>query len=384
MRCRPRLAGMRRFFFALLAALALSSPAQARLFTQPELDALVAPIALYPDGLISDILVASTYPDQVEAAARLPKDAPADASWNPSVQQLVSFPDILQRMVESPQWTRDLGEAFLAQEPHVLDTVQALRRRAQQQGTLKSNEQVTVEQEGTAIVVQPRTEVVYVPYYDPYVVYGPWWWPAYRPVYWRPWAVAPVTVGVGFFYARPVWHHRHVVVANRFGHSVGHGHAPAHVHHTVVRSREYHRVPESQRRPIISSSPQVHRFGEQVGRGSNDRRWSGGEQRQRQSRPESRPESRQQHAPAPRTAMPAAPRFSEARTQQPPRVAPQQPRVSAPHQPRVSAPQQPRAVVPQQPRFGATVGGGRGGEMRGGGGGQRPSGGGHRGNGGRG
>ena len=397
---------MRRFLLTLLAGLALSSPAQARLFTQPELDALVAPIALYPDGLISDILVASTYPDPVEAAARLPKDAPADASWNPSVQQLVSFPDILQRMVESPQWTRDLGEAFLAQEPHVLDTVQALRRRAQQQGTLRSNEQVTVEQEGTAIVVQPRTEVVYAPYYDPYVVYGPWWWPTYHPVYWRPWVVAPVAVGFGFFYARPVWHQRHVVVPTKFGHTVGHRPAPAQVHHTAVRPKNYHRVPESQRRPIISSSPQVHRFDEYRARGSNDRRWSGGEQRQRQSRPESRPESRsasrpesrqqqapaprQQHAPAPRTSMPAAPRFSEQRAhpqvraaQPQQRSAARQPRASMPQQSRAPAPQQSRSVAPQQPRFGATVGGGRGGEMRGGGG-QRFGGGGQRGNGGRG
>src|SRR5688572_31057308 len=89
---------MRRFVFALLAALALfSSPAQARIFTQPELDALVAPIALYPDGLISDILVASTFPDQVEAAAKLPKDAQPDESWSPAVKQLLSFPDILDR-----------------------------------------------------------------------------------------------------------------------------------------------------------------------------------------------------------------------------------------------------------------------------------------------
>src|SRR5688572_4012249 len=230
---------MRRFVFALLAALALfSSPAQARIFTQPELDALVAPIALYPDGLISDILVAATYPDQVEAAARLPKDAQPDEAWNDSVKQMLSFPDILQRMVDSPQWTRELGEAFLAQEPHVLDTVQALRRRAQAQGTLKSNDQYTVAQEGTAIVVQPRTEVIYAPYYDPYVVYGPWWWPAYRPVYWRPWIVAPVVVTAGFFYARPNWHHRHITVVKHVNH------APVHVHHSTVRSKEYHRVPE--------------------------------------------------------------------------------------------------------------------------------------------
>jgi hypothetical protein len=401
---------MRRLLLALLAGLALASPAQARLFTQPELDALVAPIALYPDGLISDILVASTYPDQVEAAARLPKDAPADESWNPSVQQLVSFPDILQRMVESPQWTRDLGEAFLAQEPHVLDTVQALRRRAQAQGTLTSTEQQVVTQEGSAIVVQPRTEVVYAPYYDPYVVYGPWWWPAYRPVYWSPWVVAPVAVGFGFFYASPVWHHRHVVVVNKFVHGHGHVHAPR-VHHTVVRSRDYHRVPESQRRPIVSSSPQVHRFDEHRGRGSSDRRWSGGEQRQRpEGRSAGQPEGRSAGQPERRSQspMPAAPRFSEQRSsnavralaqqqqrapaqpQQQRAPAPQAPqRASAPPQPRVSAPQpQPRASAPQGRSggemrgnasrgggFSAGHGGGNGSRSAGGGGGNRGGGG---------
>jgi hypothetical protein len=349
---------MRRLLFALLAALTLtSSPAQARLFTQPELDALVAPIALYPDGLISDILVAATYPDQVEAAARLPKDAQPDEAWNDSVKQMLSFPDILQRMVDSPQWTRELGEAFLAQEPHVLDTVQALRRRAQTQGTLKSNDQYTVAQEGTAIVVQPRTEVIYAPYYDPYVVYGPWWWPAYRPVYWRPWIVAPVVVSAGFFYARPNWHHRHITVVKTVNH------APVHVHHSTVRSKEYHRVPESHRRPIVSSTPQVHRFDEHRGRGGDQRR---GADRQ-QGRPDAHRSSGHN---GPRTQMPAAPRFSEARqpgARQSARQAqaPQQRQAAPQQQARTFAPAQPRTSAPQVSRGGGEM---RGNAQRGGGG----------------
>src|SRR5688572_10244129 len=307
---------MRRFVFALLAALALfSSPAQARIFTQPELDALVAPIALYPDGLISDILVAATYPDQVEAAARLPKDAQPDEAWNDSVKQMLSFPDILQRMVDSPQWTRELGEAFLAQEPHVLDTVQALRRRAQAQGTLKSNDQYAVTQEGSAIVVQPRTEVVYAPYYDPYVVYGPWWWPAYRPVYWAPWVVTGVVVSSGFFYAKPHWHHRHVTVAHKHVHHA----APVHVHHrTVYHSMPYHRVPESQRRPIVNSTPQVHRFDDHRSggehRSSGEHRGRGGDRPRGQERSSGRGDGHRSSGHAPRSQqMPAAPRFSDAR-----------------------------------------------------------------------
>ena len=376
---------MRRFIFALLlAGLVLPFQVQARLFTQPELDALVAPIALYPDGLISDILVASTFPDQVDAAARLPKDAQPDESWSPAVKQLLNFPDILQRMVESPQWTHDLGEAFLAQEPHVLDTVQGLRRRAQQQGTLQSNDQYSVTQEGSAIVVQPRTEVVYAPYYDPYVVYGPWWWPSYRPVYWAPWVVTGVVVSAGFFYAKPHWHHRHVTVAHKHPHH----HAPAHVHHRAVyQSKPYHRVPESQRKPIVSSTPQMHRFDDHRGRGGDGQRSYG---RSDGHRPSGAPRSHQ---------MPAAPRFSESRPPQHQQRAPmpQQQRASAPQpqqrafapqaqQQRASAPQpqQPRISAPQQPRFGAQQSGGRGGEMRGGGGGGQRSAGGGGGGGGRG
>ena len=155
-------------------------------------------------------------------------------------------------MDESPQWLRDLGEAFLNQEVQVMDTVQALRQRAQAAGHLSSNDQYVVYPQGEAIVVYPRTHYVYVNYYDPYVVYGPWWWPYYRPVFWRPWAPRPVFVAHGFFYTKPDWHHRHVHVV----------HKPVHVHnhhvtpgkwqpqkHVVVKP--YVPVPESQRQPIV-------------------------------------------------------------------------------------------------------------------------------------
>jgi hypothetical protein len=362
---------MRRFIFALLlaplAALALSSPAQARLFTQPELDALVAPIALYPDGLISDILVASTKPDQIAAAARLPKDAPGDESWDPAVKSLRSFPDILSRMADSPQWTRDLGEAFAAQEPHVLDTVQSLRRRAQTQGNLQSNDQVSVQQDNGTIVVQPRTEVVYAPYYDPYVVYGGWWWPAYRPVFWSPWVVAPVVVSVGFWHSHPNWHTRRVVVVNKttnVTHNVNVNrnfvNRPV---HRGFESREFHRVPESQRRPIVNSAPlpraDAH-HGQQ--RSSQPGQQRGEPMRLRGDTP--RGETR--------TAMPAAPRFSDSRGQQP--------RVTASADPRPQQQQQQRGgeMRTAAPRGGEMRTSG-GGEMRssgGGGGGQRSGGGG--------
>ena len=134
-----------------------------------------------------------------------------------------------------------------------MDTVQALRRRAQAAGHLASTSEYSVYPQGEAIVVEPRSQVVYVRYYDPYVVYGPWWWPHYRPVFWRPWAPRPVFVTHGFFYTRPDWHRRHVHVL----------HKPVYVHrHQVVTPgkwqprkqvvvRPHVRVPEAQRRPIV-------------------------------------------------------------------------------------------------------------------------------------
>lgn len=296
----------------LCAGLALAQgPAQAqqRLYHQAELDAMLAPIALYPDGLLSQILIAATYPDEVAAAARWSRDNPqltgqdavravGDMDWDASVKSLVAFPDVLARMDESPQWTHDLGQAFLQQEPHVMDTVQGLRQRARNSGHLQSNDQYTVRDQGEAIVVQPvQPNVVYVNYYDPFLVYGPWWWPAYRPVYWRPWAPRTVFVTSSFFYAAPAWHHRHVRVVHR----------PYYVHHTHTHvvpgrwqhrpaARAYVRVPEANRRPIVNSAPPLRRIEEQrrVQRSFEQR-----QQLQRQSQ------------------MPAAPGFTHAPQAQP-------------------------------------------------------------------
>lgn len=224
---------MRILLAALAALLAGAAQAQPRLYNQAELDALLAPIALQPDAVVSHVLVAANYPDDVAEAAQWSRANPHlrgdDAAravepepWHPSVKALVAFPELLERMYESPQWLHELGEAFRFQEPHVMATVQALRRRARAAGHLASTEYQAVYDYGEAIVVQPRTEVVYVRYYDPYVVYGPWWWPHYRPVFWRPWIPRPVVV-------------KHIHVVEK---------------HVVVRP--YVRVPESQRRPIVS------------------------------------------------------------------------------------------------------------------------------------
>ncbi len=268
-----------KWLLAALAALLVSAPAHAqRIYSQGELDALLAPVALQPDGVLSQILMAATYPDEVTAAAQWSRANPQlrgdqavraveGEPWDPSVKALVAFPDLLARMEESPQWLRELGEAFLQQQAQVMDTVQSLRRRAQNTGQLSSNEQTAVYTQGEAIVVEPRTQIVYVRYYDPYVVYGPWWWPHYRPVFWRPWAPRPVFVATGFFYSRPDWHHRHVQVVHRPVHVRSY---PQHVapgqwqHRPQALSqstRPYQRVPESQRRPIVQQQmPAAHGF----------------------------------------------------------------------------------------------------------------------------
>lgn len=222
---------MKRLFALLLLALApLLGHAQQRTFNQAELDALVAPVALYPDAVLGQVLVAATYPHQVaEAAAwsrahpHLAGDDAVRASqpygWHPAVNSLVAYPDLLARMADSPQWVRDLGEAYALQEPYVLDTVQQLRRRAEASGYLRSDAERHVYREEERIVVQPaHAQVVYIPYYNPLVVFGPWWWASYRPVFWRPW------------HARPVhshwqaWHHHH------------------HQRHRAVHARSYPRA----------------------------------------------------------------------------------------------------------------------------------------------
>ncbi len=308
---------------ALLAALLVTAaPAQAqKVYPQAELDALLAPIALHPDGVLSQVLMAATYPDEVAAAARWLRANPAitgndavlavqNEPWDPSVKALVAYPDLLARMGESPQWVRDLGEAFLVQQAQVMDTVQGLRRRAQASGYLASTDYQAVYQSGEAIVVAPRTQIVYVGYYDPYVVYGPWWWPYYRPVFWRPWAPRPVVVAHGFFYSKPDWHQHHVRVVHR----------PVHVHahqHRHVASGKWEprkiavvqphvRVPEAQRRPIVHSQamPAANGFSHQR-KDVRDHQESRPEQRsqprpqvnqhgQREQRAERRPELRRE------------------------------------------------------------------------------------------
>jgi hypothetical protein len=155
-----------------------------------ELDSLVAPIALYPDPLLAQTLAASTYPLEVvqlqqwmnnnkSLQGKALADAVAKQPWDPSIQALVEFPDVVQRMAGNIQWTTDLGNAFLAQQSDVMDAVQSMRAKAQGKGTLKTSAQQTVQTQavdgGKQVITiqQPNPDVIYVPSYDPAVVYGP-------------------------------------------------------------------------------------------------------------------------------------------------------------------------------------------------------------------
>jgi len=182
---------------------------------QDKLDALLAPIALYPDQLLGQVLMASTYPLEVVEAARFAdqnRDLNGDAleaalkdkTWDPSVLSLASFPQVLAMMNDKLEWTQQLGDAFLANEAQVMQTVQTLRQKAQAAGNLQTTPQQTVMVKENYIYVEPaQPQTVYVPVYNPTVIYGTWWWPNYRPWYWYPppyygYGAAAVGVGIAF------------------------------------------------------------------------------------------------------------------------------------------------------------------------------------------
>ncbi|WP_370885021.1 DUF3300 domain-containing protein [Caballeronia sp. RCC_10] len=215
--------------FAVLHAPPVYAQAQgnapAQKLTNQQLDALVAPVALYPDALLAQVLMASTYPQDIEAAAQWSKansnikgddavKAVQSEPWDPSVQSLVAFPQALATMASKIDWVTQLGNAFVAQPSDVMDSVQRLRRAAQTAGNLKTTEQqqVVVEQ-STIQIVPANPQVVYVPTYNPTVVYGAWPYPAYPPVYVPPppgYAIATgfatgLAFGAGIAVANSLW-----------------------------------------------------------------------------------------------------------------------------------------------------------------------------------
>ena len=189
------------------AATAPAAAPAAPVFKPEELDQLLAPIALYPDDLLAQVLMASTYPLEIVQADRWVKDpknkdlkgdalanALQNQTWDPSVKTLVPFPSVLDMMSQQLDWTQKLGDAMLAQQKDVMDSVQRLRQKAQAADQLKTTEQQTVTTQPPAesggsqtIIIQPTNpQVVYVPTYNPTVVYGSWPYPSYPPYYYPP------------------------------------------------------------------------------------------------------------------------------------------------------------------------------------------------------
>ena len=248
-------------------------------FSQPELEQMLAPVALYPDPLLAQILMAATYPLEVVEAARWsanhpdldPDEAVREASgqgWDPSVTSLEAFPQILQTMSRNLEWTQRLGDAYLDQQAQVTAAIQTLRQRALAAGTLSSSPQMLVEQTGNgAIEIVPAdANVVYVPYYNPDTVYGAWSWPDYPPQLWTAWPGygwngnfawgLGVGVGAGFFFGSWDWRdHRIDVVRPGYpgGERQAWRHDPFHRHGVPYRDprlyRQLRRLPPVQPRP---------------------------------------------------------------------------------------------------------------------------------------
>ena len=193
-----------------------AAQAPAQLLAPQQLDSMVAPVALYPDRLLSQILVAATYPLEIAEAAQWLQqngnlqgpqlvDAARQQNWDPSIQALVVFPDVVNRLSSDIRWTTDLGNAFLAQQADVMNAVQRMRAQAQASGKLRSNGQqtVTTEMQGdqSAIDIQPANpEEVYVPYYNPQYIWGP---PAYG--YYPPWDYADIGFGYGYGFGSGIY-----------------------------------------------------------------------------------------------------------------------------------------------------------------------------------
>ena len=290
----------------ITSPLRAQEPTAPSTFTSDRLEQMAAPIALYPDALVAQILMASTYPLEVVEAARWVEQNPdlqgpaleealKQQEWDPSVKALCGFPTVLKLMNENLTWTRDLGDAFLVQQAELMDTIQVMRRKALEAGNLETTEQQQVTQEERIIVIQPTNpEVIYVPVYSPVVVYGPSW---YCPTWYYPGCYAGpswgfhLSFGIGCNWGWGLWggcnwiDHCCHVVPQRFncfnsrtcfnatfsnfpttaGHSVAWQHNPGHRAGVAYRSQQVarqfgaapgsNRVQADQRRGIEQSIP---------------------------------------------------------------------------------------------------------------------------------
>ncbi len=293
--------------------------------SQGQLDQMLAPIALYPDGLLGQILMAATYPLEVVNADRWlqePNNAALHGDaldhalqqqpWDPSVKSLVPFPQTLKMMDDHLTWTENLGNAFLANQAAVMDSVQRLRWNAKNAGKLASTPQERVAVDGQIIVVEPTDpQIVYVPYYNPVDVYPGWAYPDYPP-YFFPWFGVGFGFGFGIGYPilGPYWgwhhwnwgHHRFDIDRGRFN-RMNFGRPP-------IASGEWRHDP-GHRLGVRYRDPGVRaRFG-----GGNVRQMQGGFRGYSESapahgaRPGIRPSSEPNRATAPQTGRSRAPAF---------------------------------------------------------------------------
>lgn len=262
--------------------IAVSQGASASI-NQGALEQMLAPIALYPDSLLTHILIASTYPLEVVQAQRwlnqrkkLPIEQvmqqAEDKDWDPSVKALLAFASLLQNMSDDLNWTQNLGEAFLADEGQVMEAIQSLRQQADNANNLNQMNNMAITRANKQIIIEPvQREIVYVPYYDPRIAYGTWRWRSYPPVYWdysayigpvyrpRPslfyWSPG-IHISFNYFFSSFHWHsHKVVVIDHQHSHryrprdrySVSYGakpwkHKPEHrrgvgYHNAVVKQR---------------------------------------------------------------------------------------------------------------------------------------------------
>ncbi len=221
-----------------VSAQELTNDSAQSMFSEAELEQMLAPIALYPDSLLTHILIAATYPLEVVEASRLQSKntlLPAEQlmakaegkEWDPSVIALLAFPNVLEKLSNDLTWTQKLGDAFLQDEAKLLASIQSLRQQADEADSFSEMENVSVTRVNNQIVIEPaQPEVIYVPYYDPRVVYGHWRWYRYPPVYWAPYPYyvrrpyghfywnTGVHIRFNFYFSAFHWSNHHIVVTH--------------------------------------------------------------------------------------------------------------------------------------------------------------------------
>jgi len=266
------------------------------IFRQEELDQMLAPIALYPDPLLVQMLMAATYPLEVVEATRWVNANPnlkgeqlaialEQKGWDPSVKSLANFPTALAMMDGNLTWTQNLGDAFLAQKDQVMDTVQHLRARAQAQGNLETTAEQRVTTQDQTILVEPAdAQVIYVPAYNPSMAYGPWWYPGYPPYYYNPLGYVIgglINLGVGLLLGAPWgyawgcfdWYHHGVYVNpyqnHYYNNYINRDHYAKRWHNDGGGKREWGHDPEHRRNVAYRDQNTRQRYGHAVRPGSD-------------------------------------------------------------------------------------------------------------------